>query len=258
MERTYKFEFKGLIHPSATKVNYGPVSSPFKSLEMDLSGRINFEVSNGQVLAGLESQQNPVNSNLVYLGCIGEIVLLGIYPYLDVLGYVNGLALSVELIEAKGPGSDQWLKLPIGVPVIKKRTTNTNEKVDEILSLYDSPKGWYIQKALSDLRNAIRHPGDTGFFCYRAIETLASYFKDNANDDINKKIWNLFKGSVGVSREEIDIVKEYADVSRHGFVVRIPTEKRAELFTAACNIVDKYIKFGRKGYDGRVSPIEKI
>ena len=254
----YKYEFKGVIHPSVTKVDYGPVSSPFKSLDMDLSGRINFEVTSGQVFASLQTQQNPENSNLIYLGCIGEIVLLGIYTYLDILGYVNGLALSVELLEAKGPESDQWHRLPIVVPVIKERTIDTNQKTNEILSLYDSPKGWYIQKALSDLRNAIKYSGDTGFFCYRIIETLASYFKDNANDDITKNVWDLFRDTVGVSRKEIDIVKEYADVTRHGFVIRIPTEKRAELFTATCNIVDKFIEFGRKGYDGRESPIEKI
>lgn len=258
MDTIYKYEFRGVVHPSRVKFNYGPVSSPFNSSEIGMTGRVDFEIRNGQVSASLESHQNPENFNLIFMGCIGEMVLLGIYPYLDVLGYVNGLALSVELVEARAPESDQWLMLPIGVPVIKERTDSAEEKFEEMCSLYDSPKGWYLQKALSDLRNAIKSAGDTGFFCYRAIESLASYFKDNANDDTTKKVWVKFKESTGVSREEIDIVKEYADISRHGFVARIPTEKRAELFTITCNIIDKFVDFGRKGYDGRVSPIEKI
>ena len=257
MNKMHTYEFRGVLHPNQIKFNLGPISSPFKS-ENGLTGHVSFSINDGNIGATLESALDLKDFDLFYMGCIGEMVLLGIYPYLDVVGYVNGLALSVELIEAKDPDSDIWKRLPTGVPVIEKRTANKNERYEEICSLFDSPKGWYIQKALSDLREGIKSAGDTGFFCYRAIETLASYFKENASDDMTKKVWLEFRGKVDVSRDEIDAVKSHADVTRHGFVKQIPTDERAKVFAATCNIIDKFIEFGRQGYDGRVSPIEKI
>jgi len=257
-KKLFKYEFRGLIHPLLVKFNWGPVVSPFSFPELGMTGKVGFEVHDGEVLAHLESPQDPKEFNLIFMGCLGEIVKLGIYPYLDAFGYANGLAFSVELTQAKEANSGDWKWLPVQVPVLRERTKSPDDKFREICDLYDSPKAWYLQKALSDLRSAIASASDTGLFCYRAVETLASFFKETPHEKLTNDTWELFRKSIHASRDEINVIKRYADISRHGSVTRIPTEKRAEVFAATGNIIDKFVMLAKRGYDGRASPIEKL
>ncbi|MBL1261819.1 MAG: hypothetical protein COB33_014980 [Thiotrichaceae bacterium] len=67
---------------------------------------------------------------------------------------------------------------------------------------------------------------------------LASYFKGNVTGDMSRKVWVELPEAVGISRNEID-------VTCHGFVKQMPTAERARVFSAACNIIDKFIVLGR-------------
>ena len=100
-----------------------------------------------------------------------------------------------------------------------------------------------MQRCFADLVSAMKNADDTGFYCYRALESLRRHCAETHGLSNSGKAaqWEKFREVASTNRDSIDRIKATADPARHGEVVGITSEKRAELLTATWDIVDSYL-----------------
>jgi hypothetical protein len=74
-----------------------------------------------------------------------------------------------------------------------------------------------IRHAIADAQRAIEAPDDTAFYCYRAIESLRLLYLDGDDSGAARsESWQQLRSELGLSREELDAIKQFADRRRHG------------------------------------------
>jgi hypothetical protein len=136
----------------------------------------------------------------------------------------------------------------VGISAIENSAARADVKLENIVSTFGDRKGQYLQRCLADLREAIRAPKDTGFFCYRGIESLGQFFLQEMKAKDDKVSWELLRSELAVDRVEIETIKGFVDPIRHGGGGWISDSERANVFTLTWNIFNKFIKYANAGY----------
>ena len=159
----------------------------------------------------------------------------------DAIGYVYGMGFDVEL-NSSVDSNGIWNVFGINIPALDQFREQFNPNIDLIINLMNSVHGEKLRLCFSNLREAIKTPHDTGFFCYRGIESLMNYFleHDSLNDS---KAWEKFRTVLNVDKSEIMKVKNFADKQRHGSIKYISDSDRAEILSSTWEVVYKFIKY---------------
>jgi hypothetical protein len=136
----------------------------------------------------------------------------------------------------------------VGIPAIAKSASDAGVEFLTIVKLFSDARGQYLQRCLANLREAIRVPIDTGFFCYRGVEALRQFFlreRDARDDDAS---WEALRTELSVDRSDIDFIKRFADSIRHGASGAITDAERAQVFVLTWNIVNSFVRYAAAGY----------
>lgn len=89
----------------------------------------------------------------------------------------------------------------------------------------------------------MKHADDTGFYCYRAIESLRHHCAavNSLTDESKTKQWERFREVAGCDEQILREIKAAADPLRHGQIVGSTSADRERLFTITWDIVDSYL-----------------
>lgn len=165
--------------------------------------------------------------------------------HLAMVGYIKGYAYEFEISRILNieKGIDQVFG--IDIPCISKR----NEAVDldaALLKLREKSigqHGLFVTRCLSDLTSAMKHADDTGFYCYRAIESLRHHCAATfgLSDAEKSKQWEKFREVAKCDETKIRLIKSAADPVRHGNVYGVTSADRNDLFMSTWDIVDGYL-----------------
>ena len=165
---------------------------------------------------------------------------------LAVLGYLRGYAydLEVKRVLNRALGID-WV-FGIEISCIEERNKSINID-DELKSIHQKSlgrEGVLLHRCFNDLIMAMKNPDDTGFYCYRAIESLRHHCIIKFDMPIDKKQvqWQKLREIAGCDEKNIRDIQSSADAVRHGDVVAITAQDREALFMKTWDIVDGYIK----------------
>lgn len=143
------------------------------------------------------------------------------------------------------PSSAEKLVFGIDVPALSGLVDRAGITINDMFHLLSKQEGNYLRHALADVREAIKSPRDTGFFCYRAIESLKNCCAARNNLASDKdQAWELFRTTYQVEKDEIMFIKMFANHVRHGnYMMAKPLSdaERAKIFEKAWNIINKYI-----------------
>jgi hypothetical protein len=90
----------------------------------------------------------------------------------------------------------------------------------------------------------MKNADDTGFYCYRAIESLRHHCA--ATQDLSeapkKDQWDKFREIANCDRAKLQFIKEAADPLRHGGISQAATvDERVRLFLDTWDIVGAYL-----------------
>jgi hypothetical protein len=99
---------------------------------------------------------------------------------------------------------------------------------------------------LSDLSNAISAPNDTGFYCYRAVETLLQEFKLPDESD-NGRAWKRFRDALQVSQSWISPLTAASKPNRHGEAKALSGQERVHLMQRAWTLVHRFACLRSRG-----------
>jgi hypothetical protein len=238
-----QYTFFGNVHPERCNVSISEVRAKVGNLGDEIHGEMRYYISFSQITAIFICEKPVAN---VY--SLKNYVEDAIRVALDALGYVLACGYDLEVTEMIDSVGNAPIVFGVGIPAVEKVAEKAGVSFEAILRLFADSKGGYLQRCLADLREAIRAPKDTGFFCYRAIESLRQFFvREKAVKD-DKASWEILRSELGVDKADIDFVKDFADPVRHGDSAVISDAQRAKTFQLTWGVVNKFINYGNAGY----------
>jgi len=169
----FQYVFTGLVHPERTHVgiNSGPLKVEFPD---GTHIEVKFEISWAQinVLVNSEIERNIMDLRFT----IEELVTAQV----DFLGYKNGCGYQVEITSCMDVKKKTPIVFGVAVEDFHSEYQKTKELPDfEATYQTEANLAFTIvplRRALHDLTQAMRGPGDTAFYCFRSLETIRGHF----------------------------------------------------------------------------------
>lgn len=174
-----------------------------------------------------------------------NVVLNLVRGQLDAIGYLVGHAYDLEITRVINRELSVDYVFGIDMPCIasRGRTNDLTASLTELRGKLVGLQGIFLHRCFADLVSAMKNADDTGFYCYRALESLRHHCA--AAHDLSDKSktvqWEKFREVASTDRDSIDQIKAAADPARHGEAADISSVRRGELLTATWIIVDSYL-----------------
>ncbi|PKL57789.1 MAG: hypothetical protein CVV34_05690 [Methanomicrobiales archaeon HGW-Methanomicrobiales-5] len=236
------YVFFGKVFPERADVNISELILNVLSPEAGLHGDLTVSVTSSQIKA-IFTTEREIPDPLTIRNYVEESVRL----LIDILGYINGCGYDLEIATMINTRTNESIVFGVDSVLFNMREDRPLN-FGEIISLFDSEKADYIRRCLSDLREAVRVPKDTGFFCYRALETLRKFFIKENELKSDKESWEFLRSELEVDRSTTDFVKQFADPVRHGETKYITGYERDQILKNTWEIVDKFLVYAKNGY----------
>lgn len=245
----YTYMFVGTVIPERAQFTIEtPMHSELFDFEGNRSGEIISYIINSQI--SVKVHLSKIEDNIFSLK---DVVEDNIRLQLDISGYLNGLGYDVEITQGYDPFNNVTF-FGLNVFEVNDFIKNRPKRFSDVMLIFSKENCEYLRLALSDLREAIRNPKDSGFFCYRSIECLRQYFVyknnlDNKNNRDRIKSWEILGKELDIDNNEIkSVIKPYADLARHGVRVYLSTTERQKIFDLTWKIIDNYVVYASNGY----------
>jgi hypothetical protein len=238
-----QYTFFGKVHPERCNVSITEVRAEVETPGGEINGELRYYISLSQVTATFVCDK-PVPNVFTLKNYVEDAIRVA----LDALGYTLACGYDLEVTEVIDSMGNCPIVFGIGIPAIERAASDAGVTFESIMKVFKDAKGGYLQRCLADLREAIRVPKDTGFFCYRAIESLRQFFlrEKGAKDD--KASWEMLRSELAVDRADIETIKQMADPVRHGDSAAISGDQRAKTFALTWSIVNSFVKYANAGY----------
>lgn len=239
MSNNYRYVFTGSVVPERTNVHIQPSLTAHSDF-----GKMDISVVASQISVTLIS-----DDKIDHIYTARNAVKDAVHEVLDIFSFTHGYSYSIEITSVTYPNNNHRV---FGVAVGRLRgQLEDEERMDmfqHVLQVLPTDGGRYLKRCLKDLRMSANDPLDTGLHCYRAIESIRKYFQSEFNipDDSKKnraKAWKKMRSELDIDRDDIDEVKEYADEPRHGGVVEITDEERADIFENTWYIIHTFVEY---------------
>lgn len=172
-----------------------------------------------------------------------------IADHLSIIGYVLGYAYEIELTRIINIEKGIDYVFGIDIPCLANRLNSQKpetykaevNRINNIISKQGS-LSIYIYRCLNDLKHAMTNPDDTGFYCYRAIESLKQFCKYKFEIESEKEQWAKLSELTAYDSDKIQFTKEKAGPARHGDLPIITDDDRVRIFTDTWDIVDSFFQ----------------
>lgn len=225
------YTFAGKVLPERADINISPFEINFN--HTSIQGTLIISISVSQISAILKVETDQT----VYT--LRHAVEHAIRTLIDSYGYITGRGYDIEITSVVAPNSVQTV-FGVGIPELEaiEEERPLNFAATSLLALESN----HLQHALANLREAIRSPWDTGFFCYRAIECIRQSFREET-DDGERLSWERLNQNLRVDEDYSRALIEFALPQRHGEMPEMTGEQRVAMMKTAWRIVDRYCLF---------------
>ena len=243
MSSDSQLSFFGRVIPERADVKVSEISLQHRSQWGDY--RMNIFIHGSQILVDVPVEDVDEVENIHTLR---NLVQSAVSSLTDFLAFLEGLYVSVEIISVI---DTEGRKRVFGVkysPVAKK--VDSQDKRDELLTkvvrAYQTEASPYLQRAFTDYRLAMNHAEDTGFYCFRAVESIRQFFYDGNKD----KSWKKLREALDVERETIeDRIQKYSKRRRHGDLDSLTAEERNQIIVTTWDILESFIEYASSELD---------
>jgi len=236
-----KFLFVGKVYPEESGLTIKEI------LVEDLTGllgndnhKLRIEILNSIIRAELETDAPldlPTARNSV------EYFISGL---VDAYGYYSGSAFDVRLSFGIGP-EGEFTFPPVINEIAKDKVARPLQPERLIVLSAKFPK---LHRALSDLREAIKHPMDTSFYCFRLTEAIRQHFVNkNQKDEAKAKreSWDEMGKSLLFEKSFKDELEKEAKYTRHGDVKDLTSEDIMRLLKKVWILLDRFVIYLNDG-----------
>jgi hypothetical protein len=229
--------FLGVVLPERAQLSLQFVMG--FSVSTEVKGLANVSIVLNQIAVRVESEHEWDIFDLRNL--VKNIV----QNHLAMVGYLVGHAYDLEITRVLNQSRQIDWVFGIDIPCLKERGNGIDVQ-DALVKLRHKTigeNGVFMNRCFADLASSMKHADDTGFYCYRAVESLRHHCAAiHGLTEANKaKQWDKFREISGCTEETLRQIKLAADPLRHGEAFDCSGEDRAKLFTSTWDVVDGYL-----------------
>jgi hypothetical protein len=205
-----------------------------------IKGRVHFEVSNSQVVACVYNDQ-IIEEIYTFRNGILELISFNLHA----LGFVKGIPLDVDITCVFDSTKGETIFFE--TTTIKEAKPISAHKEEALLNLQivDDRIPMHIRIALSDYNAALRSVQDTGFHCYRVVESLMHCHRLLNDGDITKNArpedWQNFLNFIRTPESVKRKIESHAWFERHGKPNVISSDNREWLLEYTWYIIDNFV-----------------
>lgn len=231
------YVINGIIRPEWVGLTFQTDPSkgiPTLSVQSTVAGKcsVAYHIAQNQICLRVETERKPNE-----VGTFRNELSTICRSMVDAICYQWAMGLDVELTTMIDATTGDCAIFCCNVPEIQNAKSERPQlNPNDLLSLAVS--NVHLRRALSDLREAIRNADDTGFFCFRAIESIRQHFKSSSNSDAQS--WERLRQSLHVDRSWIDVITPIAEALRHGENTSMTGAQRLKVMQHAWKIVDRF------------------
>lgn len=229
---------RGLVLPERAQLSLPPIKVKFMHPSTVHEGEIKLSIVLNQITLWVYSESEW---NIFDLRNVGKQFASDI---LSIIGFLKGYAYDIEIRHVINDEKEIDYVYGIDIPCIEKRNEHilVEEKLNDLLPKTVGAGGIYVKRCLNDLIMAMKHPEDTGFYCFRAIEALKQYCKNIFNIEKESEQWKKVTEITGYEKDYIEIVKKFAFPTRHGEVLPITSADREEIFMKTWDVIESFLE----------------
>jgi hypothetical protein len=210
-----------------------------KNPDIPLDCKLNLQIINSKINCEANSEKEILD-----LQTLRNVIKDIIFLQTSIVGYIKGCYYDIELDLLIDFETQKKVTFNSGIDQLATDSANRPiSNPSDIMEWFKDPRYSFLRTSLQDLTLSIKYPKDTGFFCYRAIESIRNFFDES--DD--KKGWNLLRNNLRISRSFIESVKHFADEQRHGGLMFLTSKNRIDIMISTWKIVDRFIIFVKNG-----------
>lgn len=236
----YTYILVGRVIPERALLDISEVNLKVVESEDVPEGNLFIEILRSQI-----SVRFMASSEVRNIFTLRNIVEDAARMMVDVAGYSAGHGYDVDIVQLIHPNISDKYVFGINVPALAGICETSGVTVNDIFSALAKADGHYFRRALADAREAIKSPNDTGFFCYRAIESLKNCCATRCLALSDKDdAWELFRRTYSIQKQQIMDIKAFADPVRHGNYMEakpMSDKDRADIFKNTWEIINKFI-----------------
>lgn len=231
--------FQGVVLPERAQLSL-QFALGFSHLASGVSAEAKVSIVLNQVVVWVESEHNWDIFDL------RNVVKNIVQSHLAMVGYIKGYAYEFQIsrVVNQNRGIDYVFGIEIPCLAERGKSVDLQDALSKLRNKTLGPNGMFLHRCFSDLASSMTHADDTGFYCYRAIESLrhhcaAVHGLSTAEKSIQ---WEKFREVSGCDEQTLRAIKAAADPLRHGGVSGGSSDDRAQLFTSTWDVVDGYLK----------------
>lgn len=228
----YAYAITGVVHPERADVNITDVTAQIGDI-----GEFKYSVLKSRIAGHLSTKQ-PI-SNYRNAALIAERAVRGIA---DTLGFTNGCGYDVEIIQLLDLQNNSHQVFGVEEKIVSSMKVSERLGAETVAELMKTKFGIYLERSFADLRESIRNPLDSGFYCYRAIECLMHYFK-NIDNTSKKQAWVNFRAQLNIEESILRDIQSASNPVRHGNVGEKSELSREALLTKTWQVVEKFVSY---------------
>jgi hypothetical protein len=234
----HPYLFHGVVLPERAQLTL-QFALGFEHVASRVQAKASVSVILNQVVVWIESDHDwdifdlrNVVSNLVQ-------------SHLQIVGFLKGYAYDFEVTRVLNPDRGIDHVFGIDIPCLAGRVKDSDlaDALARIREKLTGKHGLYLNRCFSDLTSAMRNADDTGFYCYRAIESLRHHCASvhNLSDQSKPRQWEKLREVAKCDEAVLRELKSAADPLRHGEPAASTSADRARLFTITWNVVETYL-----------------
>jgi hypothetical protein len=161
---------------------------------------------------------------------------------ISAVGYYSGIGWTLEITQVLNRKLSINYVYGADIPCLSKR--NDIRKFSEFwqkISFAPPKERIFIDRCFSDLTSAIKHPLDTPFYCYRAIESLRHLCAIRYGLSKESEQWQKLSELSGKTWDDIKHIKDFANNARHGNHKSFTDNERESFFTVTWDLIDGFL-----------------
>jgi hypothetical protein len=231
--------FTGIVLPERAHLSFKLAALPLTHFSSGFSAVAMVSVASNQIAICIKTEHDWDIFDL------RNLVKYIISSHIAMIGYLKGYVYDAEITRVICEQAGIDYVFPIDIPCLAKRQEAIvlQEAFPQLQAKVFGPRGMFVNRCLADLSSAMRNADDTGFYCYRAVESLRHHCASTHNLKGEGKVnqWTKFRQVAGCDESVVREIQRAAEAVRHGELVPITSSERADLLMKTWKIVEDYL-----------------